>query len=158
MSDSTAFAEMSDFSLVHVATRHDPADCAKSLATALGIDVTADPNTVATGPGDLRVLWFGAGRWLIHAPVPGWVLDEIPACAVTDMSDSRRVFRWRGEDVVRRLAQSCPLDLRESSMPVGTSALTQFDRFSILLYRRDMNEFDLYVERSYGDAIPGATS
>jgi heterotetrameric sarcosine oxidase gamma subunit len=156
MSDTPAITESSDFTLVHIATRGNPHEIAQSLSAALGIDITAEPGPVAHGPGDLRVMWFGPGRWLIHAPERDWAMDKIPGAAITDLSDSRRIFRWSGEAAVRQLAQSCPLDLRESSMPVGSSALTQFDRFTILLYRSGATEFDVYVDRSYADSMPGS--
>ena len=156
MNDQLAIAEFSGFTLVHVATRNNPEDFAKQLSTALDFEITARPGPVAHGPGELRALWFGPGRWLIHAPEPGWALDDVPGGAATDLSDSRRIFRWQGGGALRRLEQSCPLDLRESSAPAGTSALTQFDRFAILLYRIGTNEFDLYVDRSYGESMPGS--
>ena len=156
MNDAPEIREWCDFTLVHVATRSNPDKFANSLSTALGFEIATQPGPVAHGPGGLRVFWFGPGRWLIHSPARGWTLDEIPGGAVTDISDSKRISRWGGEQAVRRLEQSCPLDLRARAMPVGTSAMTQFDRFAILLYRAGSSEFDLYVDRSYGESLPGA--
>ena len=147
--------ELVRFELGHVATRGNPATAAAALASCLGIDVGPSPNAVAERADGLIVLWFGPGRWLIHAPGPGGVPRHVEGCAVTDLSDSRRIFRLSGGGVCDYLARSCPLDLDQSAMPPGSAAMTQFDRFSVLLHRRDIETFDLYLERSYADALPG---
>ena len=143
------------FELAHVATRGNPATAAAALSSCLGVDIGPQPNAVAERADGLVVLWFGPGRWLVHAPEPGGVPQAVDGCVVTDLSDSRRILRLAGLGVCDYLTQSCPLDLDESAMPPGSVALTQFDRFSVLLHRRDAETFDLYVERSYADALPG---
>ena len=143
------------FELAHVATRGNPAAAAEALSSCLGVAIGPQPNAVAERADGLVVLWFGPGRWLVHAPEPGGVPTTVDGCVVTDLSDSRRILRLAGPRVRDYLARSCPLDLDESSMPPGSVALTQFDRFSVLLHRRDTETFDLYVERSYADALPG---
>jgi len=153
MNEAFALAELANFTLVHVATRRDAAAVAQTLSTKLDIDVPVKPNDTIHEPDRLRVLWFGTGRWLIHTPTPGWTLNAIPGCAVTDLSDSKRIFCLDGDQAIRWLERACPLDLAESSMPIGTSALTQFDRFPVLLFREARNKFSLYVDRSYGDSV-----
>jgi len=148
--------ELDAFTLLHVGTRGDASVMAKTLSTAIGTAVAATPGSV-TVHGHLAVLWSGPGRWLIHADTPGWRLGAIDGCAVTDLSDSRRVFRLSGGGVGDFLAASCPLDLSTPSMPPGTCALTQFDRYSIMLHRRGGDEFDLYVPRSYAPALTRLT-
>lgn len=145
--------ELHAFTLLHVATRGDAGAAASALSTRLGISVDASPGDVATREDGTTVLWFGPGRWLVHAPTPGFKLDHIEGCATTDLSDSRRIFSLGGDDVGDFLAASCPLDLSESVMPVGSCALTQFDRFSILLHRLAAETFHVYVERSYAPAL-----
>lgn len=145
--------ELHAFTLLHVATRGDVDAAAGALSARLGISVDASPGGVATRADGATVLWFGPGRWLVHAPKPGFKLDRIEGCATTDLSDSRRIFSLGGDDVGNFLAASCPLDLSESVMPVGSCALTQFDRFSILLHRQAAETFNVYVERSYAPAL-----
>jgi len=146
--------ELEGCSLLHVATRGDVNAAAGRLSTALDVRVATSAGSVALR-GDVAVLWFGPGRWLIHAPNPNRRLEDLPGCAITDLSDSRRVFRLSGRGVTDRLAGSCPLDLSLRAMPPGSCALTQFDRFSVLLHRRSDDIFDLYVERSYVPALSG---
>ena len=145
--------ELHAFTLLHVATRGDADAAASALSTRLGISVDASPGSVATREDGATVLWFGPGRWLVHAPTPGFKLDRIEGCAITDLSDSRRIFSLGGDDVGDFLAASCPLDLSESVMPADSCALTQFDRFSVLLYRQAPDAFGIYVERSYAPAL-----
>ena len=145
--------ELQAFTLLHVATRGDAGAAASALSTRLGISVDASPGSVATREDGATALWFGPGRWLVHAPTPGFKLEPIEGCATTDLSDSRRIFSLSGDDVRDYLVASCPLDLPESVMPPGSCALTQFDRFSILLYRQAPETFDIYVERSYAPAL-----
>lgn len=145
--------ELDSFTLLHVATRGDVGQAANALSAELGIDVDGKPGAVATHADGLRVLWFGPGRWLIHAPTPAFRLEPVRGCAVTDLSASRRIFRLNGGDVGDFLAASCPLDLSEGATPSGSCAVTQFDRFSILLYRQEMETFDVYVERSFAPSL-----
>ena len=155
MSRDFEVRELVWFELVHVASRGNPATTAATLSSCLGVDIGPQPNAVAERADGLVVLWFGPGRWLVHAPEPGGAPRTVDGCVVTDLSDSRRILRLAGPGVCDYLAQSCPLDLDESAMPPGSVALTQFDRFSVLLHRRNVETFDLYVERSFADALPG---
>lgn len=149
---SVTVAELDAFTLLHVATRGDAKEAAKTLSAVTGAPVVATPGSVAVYE-HLAVLWFGPGRWLVHAETPRWKAGVVDGCALTDLSDSRRVFRLHGHGVCDFLAASCPLDLSGQSMPPGSCALTQFDRYSILLHRRGNDEFDLYVPRSYAPAL-----
>jgi sarcosine oxidase subunit gamma len=154
MSGALDLQELVGFSLVHVATRGDTQGVAAALAATLGVAVRPDANSVAETADGIVVLWFGPGRWLLRAPQPGWLPDAIDGCTATDLSDSRRIFRLSGAGVCDYLSRSCPLDLDATSTSPGSCALTQFDRFSVLLHRRAQQVFDLYVERSYATALP----
>jgi len=150
---SLAVTEFERFTLLHVATRGDTGEAAKRLSDGLGIRISTTPGGVAGHDDGPAVLWFGPGRWLVHASKQGWRMEAAAGCAITDLSDSRRVFRLTGNGVHDYLAASCPLDIREHSMPPGSCAMTQFDRIPILLSRRSADEFDLYVERSLAPAL-----
>lgn len=158
MNDDFDVRELSGFSLVHVATRGNSAAAAGALSTALGVTVSAAANSVAATTDGLAVLWFGAGRWLLRAPQADWSPGAIDGCVATDLSDSRRLFRLAGAGAGNYLSQSCPLDLDPAAMPPGSCAMTQFDRFTVLLHRRELQVFDLYVERSYALALPGGVA
>jgi heterotetrameric sarcosine oxidase gamma subunit len=145
--------ELDNFTLLHVATRGEVNAAASALSTQLGIAVGTRPGDVATREGGTTVLWSGPGRWLVHAPVPAFRLEPIDGCAITDLSDSRRIFRLSGDDVRDHLAASCPLDLSDAVMPVDSCALSQFDRFSIFIYHQAAETFDIYVERSYAPSL-----
>jgi sarcosine oxidase subunit gamma len=145
--------ELDGFTLLHAATRGDIGAAARALSAELGIDVVSAPGAVATRHDGLSTLWFGPGRWLIHAPIPAFRLEPVRGRAITDLSDSRRIFRLTGDGIANYLSAHCPLDLSENVLPAGSCALTQFDRFAILLYRQAAEFFDLYVERSYAPSL-----
>ena len=154
MSSNITATEVTRFKLLHVATRGDVRAAATELAAALDMRVSDLPNAVAAKDDGRRVLWFGPGRWLVQAQAPDLSLGELPGSAVTDLSDSRRIFSLRGAGVATYLSRHCPLDLDIKVMRPGTCALTQFDRFGVLLYRDAEHAFDLYVETSYAGALP----
>jgi heterotetrameric sarcosine oxidase gamma subunit len=158
MNETITLTELHEFTLLHVATRRNPSAIAQALSTKLGIDVPVQSNAIVQVHAGLRMLWFGPGRWLIHTATPDWSFTNIPGCAATNLSDSKRIFRLGGNRAIHWLERACPLDLAEPSMPIGTSALTQLDRFPVLLYRKALNDFVLYVDRSYGDSVPGVLS
>lgn len=147
--------EIENFSLVQVATRGNTRAAAAGLSSCVDMDVDPVANRVVENAHGLAVLWFGPGRWLIRASQLQWMPNSIDGCVVTDLSDSRRILRLSGPGVCDYLSGSCPLDLSAMATPPGSVALTLFDRFSILLHRRDVESFDLYVERSYAAALPG---
>lgn len=153
MSQNFTVQELSGYTLVHVMTRGEAIAAAGLLQQRLEMDIPLTANTATTGAHGLIALWFGQGRWLIHAPTPQWCLDDVPGCAVTDLSDSRRIFNISGAQASARLATACPLNLDDASTRPGFCALTQFDSFSVLLYRRARSGYDLYVERSYSDDL-----
>lgn len=145
--------ELSAFTLLHVATRGAAGEAAKRLTATLGVGVAAAPGSASLCEDGLAVLWFGAGRWLVHAPAPGFRMDAVDGCTVTELTASRRIFRLAGDGVTDYLSSSCPLDFRERAMPAGSAALSHFDRFPILLHRRAADAFDVFVERSYAPAL-----
>lgn len=154
MSSSITASEVVGFKLLHVATRGDVRAAAAELAAALDMPVSDSPNAVAVNDDGRRVLWFGPGRWLVQARESNLSLGELPGCVVTELSDSRRIFGLRGAGVATLLSRHCPLDLDSKVMRPGTCALTQFDRFGVLLYREAEHAFDLYVETSFAAALP----
>jgi sarcosine oxidase subunit gamma len=153
MSGNFTVRETTGFTLVHVMTRGKPDVAASALTNRLGLDIAFTPNSTSSDANELKVLWFGPGRWLIHAATEHWHLDDVAGCSVTDLSDSRRLFRLNGAGAADRLATACPLDLADTVTPPGSCALTLFDQFPVLLYRPDNDSYDLYVERSYCDDL-----
>ena len=60
--------EIGIFSLLHVATRGDTEKAARAITERLAVEVGDEAGRVATRSDGLLVLWFGPGRWLVHAP------------------------------------------------------------------------------------------
>jgi sarcosine oxidase subunit gamma len=153
MNDEFTMHEISAFTLYHVMTRGDCKAVAERLSKRLALDIPLTPNTTSTNSQHLKALWFGPGRWLVFSPVEQWCLDDIQDCAVTELSDSRRLFRLSGAKVRERLATGCPLNLSDTAMPPGSCAMTHFDQLPIVLCCDDNDRYELYVERSYCDDL-----
>lgn len=145
--------EQEGFSLLHVMTRGDRRLVAEALAARLDTKVCLDPNTAATNTEGIRVLWFGPNSWLLHAPVRGWEFASIRGCAVTELSDSRRIFTLCGDAASESLIRYCPLDFQSQNLGPGHCALTQFEQFPLLLHVTANNVYDLYIERSYSEDL-----
>ncbi len=150
--------EISTFALYQVMTRGDCKATAELLSDRLSLELPLIPNTTSTGSMNLKALWFGPGRWLVFSPAAEWRLDDVPGCAVTEISDSRRLFRLSGSNVRDRLATGCPLDLSDGAMPTGSCGMTHFDQLPVLLCRADDDSYELFVERSYCDDLLRALS
>ncbi len=153
MKDEFTIQEITAFTLYHVMTRGDCNGPVELLDERLALEIPLTPNTTSTNSQDSKAIWFGPGRWLVFSPAADWCLDDVPGCAVTELSDSRRLFRLRGSGVRDRLATGCPLDLSDEVMPPGSCGMTHFDQLPILLCCDDIDSYELYVERSYSDDL-----
>ncbi len=156
MNDEFIVHEVPEFALYQVMTRGDREAVAELLSDRLALELPLIPNTTSTSSLGLKATWFGPARWLIYSPKAQWSLDDVPGCSVTDISDSRRLFRLSGSSVRDRLATGCPLDLSEGAMPPGTCGMTHFDQLPIMLCRNDNGSYELHVERSYSDDLLSA--
>lgn len=114
-----------------------------------GLDLPQVPNTVA---GDNpRALWLGPDEWLVAGDVDVAAL-EARGALVVDVGHARAVLTLGGPGARDVLARGCPLDLDTRAFPVGGCAQSRLARLSVLLHRRAVDRFDLYVGRSYAVA------
>ncbi len=153
MNDEFRLNEISGFTLFHVMTRGDCKVAAELLSAGLDVELPLTPNTTSSNLQDVKAIWFGPGRWLVRSPATQWGQEDVPGCFVTEVSDSRRLFRLSGSGVRDRLATGCPLDLSDGAMPPGTCGMTHFDQLPILLCCNDSDSYELYIERSYCDDL-----
>ena len=150
--DGLTLTEVTDFSLIYIATRGSRQGATRAIKSAFSTSVPLKPGKV-TGNDKVRIFWFGPNSWLIRQP--GSSLDAIPelkGCATADMSDSRCQFRIEGEKAIELLSAGCPIDI-ENNLPPRTSAQTTYNHFQILLHHESKQTFDVYVLRSYADDL-----
>ena len=78
--------------------------------------------------------------------------------AVTDLSHGRTILRLDGNDAAGLLARVVTLDLDSSVFPPGRVAQTAIHHIDVLLHRRSEASFDLWVLRSFAEALADGCS
>ena len=105
------------------------------------------------------MLWHGPGQWLIvRAPAATLLADELARvcaedAAVVDLGHARTVLRFEGPDVRDVLARGTSIDLRPAHFAPGACALTALGKIGALLHAVAPETIDVYVARSYGQAL-----
>jgi sarcosine oxidase subunit gamma len=144
--------------MVQVAALGAAAETAERLSKHFGLAITPTPNR-AVAAGDLTVLWHGPGQWLIvRAPAMPQLADELArvcgdGAAVVDLGHARAVLRFSSEGVGDVLAKGTSIDLRPARLPPGACALTALGKISALLHAVAPTTIDVYVPRSYAQAL-----
>ena len=72
---------------------------------------------------------------------------------LTNISDSRIVFKISGESVEDYLSIGCALDFTLSGFEVGKSTISRLFSMPALLSRTKEDEFDLIVDRSFASYV-----
>jgi sarcosine oxidase subunit gamma len=125
--------------------------------SAAGVDLPLLPNTTAgaaNGDGDdgVSVLWLGPDEWLVVSgpdtteEILGR-LGGVPASTV-DVSAQRTAIAVGGIVARDVLAHGCALDL-ERQLGVGRCAQTVLARAQVVLWRRDPDEYRVFVRSSF---------
>jgi sarcosine oxidase subunit gamma len=132
-----------------------------ALRAVLGAELPRQPGGIAAA-GHGWTLWLGPAEWLYVAPArDGWALERELARALApvgghavDVSHGRAVLRLSGPPVREVLAAGCPIDLHPRGLPAGSCAQTLFGKINVLVHAlADGTAFELYVGRSYADAL-----
>lgn len=112
---------------------------------AFGMALPERPNSVSTGDTG-TLYWLGPDEWLavLTAAQPS------PSGVAVEMSDAWVAVDVQGPGADLVLAKGCPLDLRPAAFPVGTCARSYLAKADILVHRRAIQEFRIFVARSYG--------
>jgi len=133
-------------------------DVRESAGAVLGLELPAAPNTAVEAAGDEPVyaLWTGPRRWLIRcsdADAAG-LAERLNASlearggAAAVLSDGQAGLTVEGPEAESLLAIGTPLALSPGRFALGTCARTVLAKISVLLHRRGLERFDLFVERS----------
>jgi sarcosine oxidase subunit gamma len=131
------------------------------VRAVLGAELPREPGGVAAAR-DGWTIWTGPAEWLHVAPggdglaLETEVLRAIAAAggSAVDVSHGRAILRLSGAPVRDLLAQFCAVDLHPRAFPAGRSAQTLFGKMTVLLHAlADGEAFEIYVSRSYADAL-----
>ena len=114
-----------------------------------GIASIADTVTVLWAGAER--LWFTADDYGLIARFDGCVNDE--EAMLLELTDSRTIFRIKGEAARQVLAKGVAVDLHTSVFPVQAIAHTKVEHAGVLLHRVGPEAFELYVPRSYAANI-----
>ncbi|MCH7823050.1 MAG: hypothetical protein IIA07_13645 [Proteobacteria bacterium] len=115
------------------------------------------PPVTASG-SDPRSLWFGPDRWLLissslSADSMVKTCEEALADVLHnagDYSAGLAVFRVAGPGARDLLASGCGIDFRAKKFPVDSCCRTRFSQIAAIIVAQGPEEFDIYVDRSYG--------
>src|SRR5262249_24652267 len=101
----------------------------------------------------------GPGQWLlVRAPAATPLADELAslfgeAAAVVDLGHARTALHFEGEGVRDVLARGTSIDLRPAHFAPGACALTALGKVGALLHAVATDTIDVYVPRSYAQAL-----
>lgn len=138
----------------------DAEEVAKRLGKSLGLTPAQAPQA-AVSDEKLTILWAAPEQWLVIEEGGRQGLDqalrealsEFDAVAVTDLSHARLAVRIEGPKARDLLSKFTSIDLHPEVFKPGHSTPTKFGHFMGLLHCHGPQAFDLYVYRSFGQAL-----
>jgi sarcosine oxidase subunit gamma len=126
------------------------------IAELLGLDAPAVG--LAAAREELLVAAAAPGRYLVvgtAANIRERFEGTLPPSvgAVTDLSHGRTMLRLEGDAAAGVLSKCVALDLHSSAFPPGRVAQTMIHHIDVMLHRRAESSFDLWVLRSFAEAL-----
>jgi sarcosine oxidase subunit gamma len=121
------------------------------------IGVNTPPLGSAVADPNLTIAAVSPGKYLISAMTPDLAARfeaALPSAdgAVTDLLHGRTILRLEGE-APALLARVVAIDLDPSVFPPGRIAQTMAHHIDLMLHRRSRTSFDLWVLRSFAEAL-----
>jgi len=154
---NAALSELQPGSLVMVAAWLETLSKVEAtLGELLGIG--APTPGAATFSEATTIASLGAGRFFIATEATDLAARLEAAlltadAAVTDLSHGRTILRLGGEAAAEILSRCVAIDLDLSVFPVGRAAQTMIHHVDVLVVRRSEQSFDLWVSRSFAEAL-----
>ncbi|MCP4335111.1 MAG: sarcosine oxidase subunit gamma [Gammaproteobacteria bacterium] len=132
--------------LHQVAAWQDSVDAVgKSLAKLIGANTVAGPCSSVTGSEGSMLRIEPMKWWLVGVAVPAFDAGQ----AVTlDLSHSRTRVCVSGDNAAEFLNRHLPLDLRETSFPVGAVASSATHHVGVTLWR-SQDGYELFMPRGF---------
>jgi len=137
----------------NVTDRQAVRQCAQAAA-GVGLSMQA---CRAVTEGARAALWLGPDEWLLIAPeAEGAALASSLQAALAhlphslvDVSHRQSAYQLQSPQATTLLAAGCPLDLDESTFPIGMCTRTVLAKAEVVLWRRAQQTFHLEVARSF---------
>ncbi|MBI3512543.1 MAG: sarcosine oxidase subunit gamma [Proteobacteria bacterium] len=131
-----------------------------AVRAAIGAELPREPGGVVPA-GHGWTIALGPAEWLYVAPArDGWAVERDLARVLAlvggqaiDVSHGRAMLRLGGAPARAVLAKGCPIDLSPRGLPSGRAAQTLFGKIGVLVHARERDAIELYVSRSYADAL-----
>ena len=142
------FEEVPNLVLHQVAAWPDSMDAVgKALAKQVGAraDAAAGPGASTTGDSGAMLRIEPMKWWLLGVGVPEFDAEQ---AMTLDLSHSRSRLLISGEDAAEFLNRHFPLDLRESSFPVGSVASSATHHVGVTLWR-SAEGYELFIPRGF---------
>ncbi len=138
--------EPPDLVLHQVAAWRDSIDeVGKSLAKLIGAETVAGPCNAVSGSKGTMLRIEPMKWWLVGVAAPAFDAEK----AVTlDLSHSRTRLCVSGDDAAEFLNRHFPLDLRETSFPVGSVASSATHHVGVTLWR-SQDGYELFIPRGF---------
>ncbi|MCC7321510.1 MAG: sarcosine oxidase subunit gamma [Rubellimicrobium sp.] len=126
------------------------AEVDRILRAAHGVGFPA-PNSQATGPGGVRILWAGHGRaLLIGAAAPA---ELAGLAALSDQGDGLALVTISGADAGAVLARLVPVDLRAAAFGPGASLRTLVNHMAAQVSWLGPEAFEIMALRSMAGTL-----
>ncbi len=137
------------------------AEQATSIEAILGVALPSKPLTsVSSASGELTVMWISPDEWLLQVPQDKAFELETRFFAevgghysLVNVSGGNTVFDLSGEDVVKVLKKSTPIDFHDSEFPVGKVVSSIFAKSGATICRTAEQSYQLVVRRSFADYL-----
>ncbi len=155
--DALSMTEHRPHVIVQINGATEPATLQIALS-AIGFPAAQFKSGRAYCCDDATLLWNGPGMWILvcendRADLVNQlnVALQDTAATVTDLSHSRTILTMQGENLLDFLYSGCPIDL--DNCPPDACFSTQFGHFNIMLHLKDRQHANMYVYRSFGQAL-----
>lgn len=121
----------------------------EQAAAAVGTGAAPGPCQSASGDNGALLRIEPLKWWVYGVAAPQLATDD---GATLDLSHSRTHVRVSGENAAALINRVLPLDLRESSFPVGSVASSALHHVGVTLWRTDEG-YDLFIPRGFALAV-----
>lgn len=137
------------------------AEQAASIEGILGVALPSNPLTsITSANGELTVMWISPDEWLLQVPqdkafeLESRFFAEVSGhVSLVNVSGGMTVFELSGNDVVKVLKKSTPIDFHDSEFPVGKVVSSIFAKSGATICRTAEQTYQLVVRRSFADYL-----
>ena len=115
----------------------------------------------------ITLLWLGPNEWIlvsnfeIAKETNIYELEQVlfdgiskpNLGAVTNVTDHFTIFSLSGTNIFKILCKGCPYDFESKNFSDNKAVRTIINHIDVTIHRKNKNEIDLYVRRSFADYL-----